>query len=176
MATSQNAAVAAAAPNPLTQTRGRIFRALKPSSQSKSDWLAVSLTTAKGVAATAECIPFPYVKGAFGTVVVILETVEKVKKNRDDLKELCGNIMDIVQIIQDQLSLHVDTAAVKFKRLCEDLEGVLQNILKVVQQLQTEPRGISSRFKEVMKLGSTADEISAHRTKIQELRLNFLVN
>ncbi|KAJ7604754.1 hypothetical protein B0H17DRAFT_1189697 [Mycena rosella] len=82
--------------------------------------------------------------------------------------------MDIVQIIQDQLSLHVDTAAVKFKQLCEDLEGVLQNILKVVQQLQTEPRGISKRFKEVMKTGSTADKISAHRTKIQELRSNFM--
>ncbi|KAJ7637414.1 hypothetical protein B0H17DRAFT_1279478, partial [Mycena rosella] len=160
---------------PPTQTRGRIFRTLKPSSQSKSDWLAVSLTTAKGAAAAAECLPFPYVKGAFGIVVVILETVEKVKKNRDDLKELCGNIMDIVQIIQDQLSLHVDTAAVKFKQLCEDLEGVLQNILKVVQQLQTEPRGISKRFKEVMKTGSTADKISAHRTKIQELRSNFML-
>ncbi|KAJ7645325.1 hypothetical protein B0H17DRAFT_1186945 [Mycena rosella] len=83
--------------------------------------------------------------------------------------------MEIVRIIQDQLSSHVDTAAVKFKRLCEDLEGVLQNILKVVQQLQIEPRGISSRFKEVMKLGSTADEISAHRTKIQELRSNFVL-
>ncbi|KAJ7626713.1 hypothetical protein B0H17DRAFT_1150942 [Mycena rosella] len=124
MATSQNTAVAAAAtPKPPTQTRGRIFRVFKPSSHSKSDWLATSLTTAKGVAAAAECIPFPYVKGAFGTVVVILETIEKVKKNRDDLKELCGNIMEMVQIIQDQLSLHVDTPAANFRRLCEDLEG-----------------------------------------------------
>ncbi|KAJ7661202.1 P-loop containing nucleoside triphosphate hydrolase protein [Mycena rosella] len=175
MATSQNAAVAAAAPNPLTQTRGRIFRALKSSSQSKSDWLAFSLTTAKGVAAAAECIPFPYVKGAFGTVVVILETVEKVKKNRDDLKELCGNIMDIVQIIQDQLSSHVDTAAVKFKQLCEDLEGFAKHLESgaAIANRATRHR---SRFKEVMKLGSTADEISAHRTKIQELRSNFMTS
>jgi hypothetical protein len=31
---------------------------------------------AKAITAGAECIPFPYVKGVFGTVVVILETVE----------------------------------------------------------------------------------------------------
>ncbi|KAJ7631516.1 P-loop containing nucleoside triphosphate hydrolase protein [Mycena rosella] len=89
-------------------------------------------------------------------VVIILETVEKVKKNRDD-------------------SSHGDTAAVKFKGLCEDLEGVLQGILKAVQQIQAEPRGFRSRFKEVVKLGSVADEISGHRVRIQELRSNFLL-
>ncbi|KAJ7657090.1 hypothetical protein B0H17DRAFT_1337892, partial [Mycena rosella] len=119
--------------------------------------------------------PFPYVKGVFGLVVIILETVEKVKKNRDDVKELCDNIMEIVKIIQDQLSSHGDTAAVKFKGLCEDLEGVLQGILKAVQQMKTEPRGFRSRFKEVVKLGSVADEISGHRVRIQELRSNFLL-
>ncbi|KAJ7467683.1 hypothetical protein FB451DRAFT_1369325 [Mycena latifolia] len=143
--------------------------------QPNSDWLETSLTTAKAVTAAAECIPFPYVKGVFGTVVVILETVEKVKKNRDDLKELCENIMEIISIIQDQLSSHGDTAAVKFKGLCEDLEGVLHGVLNAVKQLQTKPRSFTARFKEVMKLKNTSDEISGHRTRIQELRLNFLV-
>ncbi|KAJ7637815.1 P-loop containing nucleoside triphosphate hydrolase protein, partial [Mycena rosella] len=83
--------------------------------------------------------------------------------------------MEIVKIIQDQLSSHGDTAAVKFKGLCEDLEGVLQGILKAVQQMQAEPRGFRSRFKEVVKLGSVADEISGHRVRIQELQSNFLL-
>ncbi|KAJ7437969.1 hypothetical protein FB451DRAFT_1107983 [Mycena latifolia] len=125
--------------------------------------------------AGAECLPFPYVTGVFGMVVIILETIEKVKKNRDDLKELCGNIMEIIKTIQDQLSSHGDTAAVKFKGLCENLEGVLQDILKAVKQLQKEPRGFSGHFKEILKLNSTTDEISGHRVKIQELRLNFLL-
>ncbi|KAJ7484108.1 hypothetical protein FB451DRAFT_1363712 [Mycena latifolia] len=143
-----------------------------------SDWLATSLVTAKAVTAGAECLPFPYVKGVFGTVVMILETIElpqKLKKNRDDLKELCTNIMEIIKTIQDQLSSHGDTAAVKFKGLCENLESVLQDILKAVKQLQKEPRGFSGRFKEVMKLNSTTNEISGHQMKIQELRLSFLV-
>ncbi|KAJ6547782.1 hypothetical protein DFH09DRAFT_1505737 [Mycena vulgaris] len=158
----------------------RVFK-FKPSSQSKSDWLAGSLTTAKLIAAGAECIPFPYIKGVFGTVVIILETVEvrdygfvKVKRNRDDLKELCGNIMDIIKIIQDQLLAHGDTGALKFKGLCENLAGVLEGVLKSIQQLPTEPHGLSGRFKEVMKLGSTADKIAGYRMRIQELQSNFM--
>ncbi|KAJ7433397.1 hypothetical protein FB451DRAFT_327717 [Mycena latifolia] len=158
-----------------SQQPRRTLRAFKLSSQSQSDWLANSLTTAKTVTAAAESLPFPYVKGVFGTVVIILETMEKIKKNREDLKELCENIMEIIKIIQDQLSSHGDTAAMKFKGLCEDLQGVLQGVLKAVDEMQIKPQGFSGRFKEVMKLSSTADQISGHRTRIQELRLNFLV-
>ncbi|KAJ6506444.1 hypothetical protein DFH09DRAFT_282324 [Mycena vulgaris] len=165
----------ASSTSPQTQAKGsRVFKS-KSSSQSKSDWLAASLTTAKLIAAGAECIPFPYVKGVFGTVVVILETVEKVKRNRDDLKELCGNIVEIIKIIQDQLVAHGDTGALKFKGLCEDLEGVLEGVLQSIKQLPTESRGLSGRFKEVMKLGSTADKIAGYRMRIQELRSNFVL-
>ncbi|KAJ7482436.1 hypothetical protein FB451DRAFT_1441693 [Mycena latifolia] len=164
-----------AASSPPPPGRGAKLPRFKTSSQSKSDWLATSLMTAKAFTAAAGCIPFPYVKDVFGTAVAILETVEKVKKNRDDLKELCENIMEIIKVVQVQLTTHNDTAALKFKGLCEDLESVLQDVLKAVMQLQMKDRGLNSRFKEVMKLGSTADEISGYRTRIQELRFNFLV-
>ncbi|KAJ6548005.1 hypothetical protein DFH09DRAFT_1281722 [Mycena vulgaris] len=161
--------------SPQTQAKGsRVFKS-KSSSQSKSDWLAASLTTAKLIAAGAECIPFPYVKGVFGTVVVILETVEKVKRNRDDLEELCGNIVEIIKIIQDQLVAHGDTGALKFKGLCEDLASVLDGVLQSIKPLPTESRGLRGRFKEVMKLGSTADKIAGYRMRIQELRSNFVL-
>jgi hypothetical protein len=45
-----------------------------------------------------------------------------VKNNRDDLKELCGTAMEIMTILQDQIAMHKDTAAVKLKGLCEDFE------------------------------------------------------
>ncbi|KAJ6484278.1 hypothetical protein DFH09DRAFT_1291829 [Mycena vulgaris] len=165
----------ASSTSPQTQAKGsRVFKS-KSSSQSTSDWLASSLTTAKVIAAGAECIPFPYVKGVFGTVVIILETVEKVKRNRDDLKELCGNIVEIIKIIQDQLVAHGDTGALKFKGLCEDLASVLEGVLQSIKQLPKESRGLSGRFKEVMKLGSTADKIAGYRMRIQELRSNFVL-
>jgi hypothetical protein len=50
-------------------------RAPKSPSQS-SDWIRTSLPTANIIAAAAEFIPLPYVKGVFGVVVTLLETVE----------------------------------------------------------------------------------------------------
>ncbi|KAJ6547732.1 hypothetical protein DFH09DRAFT_634051 [Mycena vulgaris] len=161
---------------PQTPAKGsQVKFKVRLSSQSKSDWLAGSLTTAKLIAAGAECIPFPYVKGAFGMVVVILETVEKVKRNRDDLKELCEDIVEIIGIVQGRLSSHADTTAVEFRRLCEKLEGVLEDVLQSIKKLPTEARGLSGHFKEVMKIGSTADKIAGYRMRIQKLQSNFML-
>ncbi|KAJ7089127.1 hypothetical protein C8R44DRAFT_441268 [Mycena epipterygia] len=90
--------------------------------KSDSDWLATSLLTARAVTAAAECIPFPYVKGVFGTFVIILETVEKLKRNRDDLKELCQDTVEIITIVRNEIVYHGTTAAVRFKEQCEQLE------------------------------------------------------
>jgi hypothetical protein len=59
--------------------------------------------------------------------------------------------------------------------LSDIISSVLQGVLTEVQRLQVEPGGFGSRFKEVMKLSSTADRISGHQARIQELRSNFLV-
>jgi hypothetical protein len=41
-----------------------------------SDWIAHMILAAKTVAAGAEFIPLPYIRAAFGTVVIFLETVD----------------------------------------------------------------------------------------------------
>ncbi|KAJ7433521.1 P-loop containing nucleoside triphosphate hydrolase protein [Mycena galericulata] len=121
----------------------------------------MSLLTAKAITAAAECAPLPYIKGVFGTVVILLETVEKVKKNRDNLKELCEDTVTIIEIVRDQISAHGDTAALKFKSL--------------FKPLQRKPKGLSSRFKEVIKLSSTTEQITGFQTRIQTLRSNFML-
>jgi hypothetical protein len=45
-----------------------------------------------------------------------------VKKNRDDLKDLCEEVMTIIEVIEDQLSAHSDTEALRFKGICEKFE------------------------------------------------------
>ncbi|KAJ7916511.1 hypothetical protein B0H13DRAFT_2448673 [Mycena leptocephala] len=156
--------------NPLNQAS-----MAKSPSPSGTDWLANSLLFAKTIAAAAECAPFPYLKGVFGTVVVLLETVEKVKKNRDDLRELCLDSVGIIAIVRDQITFHGDTAAAKFKRSCQELEGFLQEVLTAVTHLRREPRGFGGRFREILKLTSVADEITGYRKRIQEFRANFVL-
>ncbi|KAJ7348471.1 hypothetical protein DFH08DRAFT_743874 [Mycena albidolilacea] len=146
-----------------------------PCEASPSDWLANSLLTARMITAAAECAPFPYVKGVFGAVVVLLETVEKVKKNRDSLKELCENITEIIGIVQDEIATHGNTSALKFKGLCEQLQSCLGDIFKTVQDLTKKAKGFRGRLKEILKTSSVADTISTYQGRIQELRLNFLL-
>ncbi|KAJ7441916.1 P-loop containing nucleoside triphosphate hydrolase protein [Mycena galericulata] len=66
-------------------------------------------------------------------------------------------------------------AAANLKGLCEDLERCLQDILDAVKPLQKRPKGLSGRFKEVMKLSSTTEQITGLQTRIQTLRSNFLL-
>ncbi|KAJ7463243.1 hypothetical protein FB451DRAFT_1370720 [Mycena latifolia] len=166
-------------PNSLTsrssdQGPGPPFRALE-SSAPDTDWLATLLFNARTMTAGAGVLPFPYVQGVFGTAVFLLETVQKVQRNRDDMKELCSDIVDIITIIRDRISFHRDTAALQFKVQCEELEGFLQDVVEAIHQRQIKPRGFSARFKEVVKSSSTSDEIRRFRDRIRDVRSNFML-
>ncbi|KAJ7081514.1 hypothetical protein C8R44DRAFT_905347 [Mycena epipterygia] len=147
----------------------------KPSKTSSPAWLEGLLFNAKLIMAGADAFPFPYVKGIFGTVVFLLEAVQKVKQNQESMKELCGDTVDIITVLHDQISAHGDTAALKFKTQCEELEVFLQDVLETMNQLRMRPQGFGARFKEVIKASSTVDEISRFRTRMQELRSNFML-
>ncbi|KAJ7106915.1 hypothetical protein C8R44DRAFT_987105 [Mycena epipterygia] len=159
---------------PNASKRGGIIRSLHLAPESKTDWLTNSLLTAKIITAAADSVPLPYVKGVFGTVVVLLETVEKLKKNRDNLKELCEDIIKIIKVVQG-LSDQPDTPASEFKIQCDEFESFLQVILAAVNKMQTKPKGLRGHLKEIVKLGSMTDTISGYRSKMQELRLNFVL-
>ncbi|KAJ7854241.1 hypothetical protein B0H13DRAFT_1189095 [Mycena leptocephala] len=143
---------------------------------SKSDWLAPTIVAAKMITAASECLPFPYVKGAFKTVVILLETVEKAKKNRDDLKELCTTAMEIMYILQDQISLHGDTGAAKLKGLCKDFERFLEDVIHGVEEMRKKPQGFRAHIKEFVKSSSVQDKIAEYQKNIQEIcsRLKLL--
>ncbi|KAJ7024091.1 hypothetical protein C8F04DRAFT_1239820 [Mycena alexandri] len=138
----------------------------KASTKSKSDWLAPAILTARTITAAAKCAPFPYIKGVSGTVVILLETVEKVKKNREDLKELCDSTTEIVMILHDQILAHGNTA-VKFKAMCEELESYLAAVILAVQNLHNPSKGFRKRVKEFVGSSNMTDEIAGHQKQIQ---------
>jgi hypothetical protein len=57
---------------------GTTLQPLK-SSSSRSDWLSHCIHIAKILKKAADLVPVTYVKGAIGTVVILLETVEVCK-------------------------------------------------------------------------------------------------
>ncbi|KAJ7020941.1 P-loop containing nucleoside triphosphate hydrolase protein [Mycena alexandri] len=144
----------------------------KASTKAKSDWLAPAILTARTITAAAECAPFPYIKGVSGTVVILLETVQKVKKNREDLKELCDSTTEIVMIIHDQILAHANTA-VKFKAMCEELESYLATVILAVQNLHNPSKGFRKRVKELVGSSNMTDEIAGHQKQIQGVCLKL---
>ncbi|KAJ7484211.1 hypothetical protein FB451DRAFT_1083573 [Mycena latifolia] len=155
-----------------TPPGGSLFRPFKALPSSNMDWLAALTFNAKAITAGVEV---PYVKGVCGTVVFLLETIEKVQKNQESMQELCRDTVDIISVLRDQMSSHGDTAALKFKAQCEELEGFLQGAIHMIQQWQEKPRGFSRRLKEIMNSNSTTNEISQFRDRIREIRLNFML-
>ncbi|KAJ7189810.1 hypothetical protein GGX14DRAFT_408514 [Mycena pura] len=67
---------------PVQKSRGIKFWRSKPTSpmpepsQPATDWLGPSLVAAKAIAVAGEMAPFPYLKGVFGTAVLVLETIQ----------------------------------------------------------------------------------------------------
>ncbi|KAJ7713122.1 hypothetical protein B0H16DRAFT_1702608 [Mycena metata] len=148
-------------------TGGTTLRPFKAPSKSKSDWLAPAILTAKTITAAAECAPFPYIKGVSGTVLILLETVVTVKKNREDLEELCNSATEIITILHDQILAHGDTAAIKFKGLCGELESYLKAVILAIRNLQDQSKGFRGRVKEFLKASNLTDKIAGYQTQIQ---------
>ncbi|KAJ7192925.1 hypothetical protein GGX14DRAFT_405982 [Mycena pura] len=132
----------------------------KRSSASSSDWLGPSLLAARAMTAAADSAPFP----------------QKVKKNRDNLKQLCGNIIEIMKVVQSHAHFYEDSDATKLENVCMDFESALQAVLLSLRKIQTEPKGFRGRLKGMMNASGVADEIIGHEKKIQELRQNVMVN
>ncbi|KAJ7289418.1 hypothetical protein C8J57DRAFT_431685 [Mycena rebaudengoi] len=147
-----------------------------PGTRHSSDWLANLILTAKTITAAAECLPFPYLKGALGPVIPILEAVQKMTKNRDDFEELCESIVSTVKVLQEKISRHGVAATTSLQELCEELERLLDEIqLKVGQIQKGQKKRVLGLLKEFSKSTSVGDELARYKTRLEKLRSDFIL-
>ncbi|KAJ7727607.1 hypothetical protein B0H16DRAFT_251629 [Mycena metata] len=165
----------ASAPPTPPQRKGvfRPFKVTSPSLSRKSDGLALLIVAAEAATAAGEFAPFPYIKCACGTFVTLLKAVENVRRNREDLKELCEKIKEIIDVLQAQVSASGATIAVKLKDVCEEFERFLQEMLVAVAGMQAETEGFRGQIKGFIKSSSISAEIAGYEKRIQELISNI---
>ncbi|KAJ6541506.1 hypothetical protein B0H19DRAFT_1381163 [Mycena capillaripes] len=136
------------------------------------NWLAEMIFAAKAMAAAAEFIQVPCLRLAFGVVGIfwrqsmcVSQTVlrvpadlllQKIKRNREDLRELCASILDIVIILEEEIKIYGQNAAVRFSGLLEKFISFL-------------------RFHDIMHASRITDEITRYRLRLHELCSNFLL-
>lgn len=106
------------------------------SGSSHQDWLSEMIFATRAMTTGAEFVPLPGVRAVLGAVVIFLETVEvcrqallrvlvdirfqKIKRNREDLKDLCASTFEIVLILEEEVQIHGCTAGVRFAGLLEN--------------------------------------------------------
>ncbi|KAJ7278534.1 P-loop containing nucleoside triphosphate hydrolase protein [Mycena rebaudengoi] len=143
--------------------------------RSSPDWLANLILTAKTITAAAECLPFPYLRGALGPVIPILEAVQKMIKNRDDFEELCENIVSTMKVLQEKISHNNVNATTSLQQLCGELEQLLDEIrLKLGQVQESQKNRVLSCLKEFGKSAGIGDELSRYKTRLEKLRSDFI--
>ncbi|KAJ7161884.1 hypothetical protein C8R43DRAFT_315936 [Mycena crocata] len=138
-------------------------------------WLGTMILSVKAIAAGADFVPLPYLRAACSTVVILLETVDKIKKNRDALKDLCASMVEIVFILREAILAHWEVAAAHFVGLCETFIAYLRVLKDGLEKLINSRQGIRGRFREILGATSIADQIERYKDRMNELRLNFMV-
>jgi hypothetical protein len=53
------------------------------------------------------------------TTLGLIET-QKMNKNRDDLRDLCAGVVEILLLLRDEILIRGQVAGVRFIGLCED--------------------------------------------------------
>ncbi|KAJ7348124.1 hypothetical protein DFH08DRAFT_779415 [Mycena albidolilacea] len=137
------------------------------SGETRSEWLGPLLVAARAGAAVGESSPVPYVKGAFAIVVLILETVQKMKKNQDSLKELCDNTVKLMDIIQHQILSRQGMPVNKLMGLCQEFENLMKDVMKKIEQIQGRDEGTRSKVREFFKSDTIMEQINGLEKKIQ---------
>ncbi|KAJ7278519.1 hypothetical protein C8J57DRAFT_1577215 [Mycena rebaudengoi] len=146
-----------------------------PATRNSPDRLANLILTSKTLTAAADLMPFPYVKGALGPLIPILEAVQKMRKNRDDFEDLCESIVNTVTILE-KITPHGADATNSLKRLCEDLRSLLHEIeLKVGQIQKNQKSRVRGVLKEFIKSTSIGDELARYKNRVEQLRSDFML-
>ncbi|KAJ6601876.1 hypothetical protein DFH09DRAFT_1069425 [Mycena vulgaris] len=123
----------------------------------------------------AELIPIPCVRVAFGTAVLFLETVNKSKRNRENLKDLCGTTLEIMTILREGTKDHEKHATPRLAGLVEDFISTRGGLHDGLERFLQQRRGFRGAFQQFLRSTSIAEEIIRCRIRIQELRLNVLL-
>ncbi|KAJ6527816.1 hypothetical protein B0H19DRAFT_1083900 [Mycena capillaripes] len=124
------------------------------------DWLAHMILAVKTVAAGVEFIPLPYIRAAFGTVVIFLETVDSAHGSWDYARISCREVFP---------------TAVGPMPLIPRTPSFLRLVQTGLENLMRSRAGLRGRFKEFLQATTVADQIDRYRIRVNELRSNFVL-
>ncbi|TFK33110.1 hypothetical protein BDQ12DRAFT_728073 [Crucibulum laeve] len=145
------------------------------SSSARDHWLSNAITFGKALQAAGELAPFPYIKGAAGILVALLEPIQQLYKNRDDYKRLTESIVTILKHLEEDVRKNPAAALASepFKEQCKEVEIFLHAIANDIKT-RFSPSNIN-RFKEVWSSGSLRDLIAQYQQDVDKMCINLIL-
>ncbi|KAJ7213432.1 hypothetical protein GGX14DRAFT_563752 [Mycena pura] len=166
----------AQAPNPPKVLRKLALRHNQPSRiapspehpEMKMGWIEPLLATARLGAAMGEACPIPYVKGALNITVFFLESVRKMKKNKEGLKDLCTDIVELLKIIEPYILLTHQSSNVehKLRDLCKDFENFMHNLQDMVHGHKPHS-STRAKFWAFFQTDTTTEQLATHNEQLK---------
>lgn len=145
---------------------------MMPRNFSIDKWIQIS----KFATTVGEMAPFPYIKGAAGCVVMILEAIEKAGKNDKDLRALADDIGTTMGIVKESIEAHGISSATHFQAVCGEFQTYLKKLLSNLDNTQHNLDG--KRFKhflKVLKAREIADTINDYKQRMNNIKADYIV-
>ncbi|KAK0211615.1 hypothetical protein IW262DRAFT_350214 [Armillaria fumosa] len=143
-----------------------------PRNLSIDKWIQI----AKFTQAAGEMAPSPYIKGAAGCVVMILEAIEKAGKNDKDLRALADDIGTTIEIVKETIEAHGISSATHFQAVCADFQTYLENLLS---NLDTTQHNLDSKrfehFLKALKARKIVDTINDYKQRMNNIKSDYIV-
>ncbi|SJL16248.1 uncharacterized protein ARMOST_19768 [Armillaria ostoyae] len=138
----------------------------------RSSNLETWIDIAKLGVAAGELAPFPYIKGLCGCAVLVLEAIEKAGKNNEDLLDLADSIGKTIEMVQNTVTEHGESSALRFRDVCAELEVFLTDLISELNSTRRKSRGI----KRFLKAKSVSDAINGYQERVREIKGDFLIH
>ncbi|KAK0494155.1 hypothetical protein EDD18DRAFT_1177837 [Armillaria luteobubalina] len=126
---------------------------------------------AKLTAAAGEMAPFPYIKGAAGCIVTILEIIELEGKNNKDLQDLAESIGTTIRIIKETVEAHGDTSATRFRGICMELQKYLKSL--IVELKATQHKSKSKTITRFLTTKKVSGVIDGYKQRVKDIKADF---
>ncbi|KAG7439069.1 uncharacterized protein BT62DRAFT_135624 [Guyanagaster necrorhizus] len=129
------------------------------------------IKVAQLTAAAGEMAPFPFIKGAAECVVLVLESIKGVSKNKKDMQELAESIVAILADIRDTIIEHGPTSATRFQTICVEYQTRITDLLSELNSKRRSPQGIWK----YLRATKVSDDINDLQQRIRAIQKSFLV-
>ncbi|KAH0579587.1 hypothetical protein H2248_002438 [Termitomyces sp. 'cryptogamus'] len=137
-----------------------------------NNWLDNLVDAATVVRTTAVILPFPYAKGAAETVLQILQTIQKARKNVDDFEGLLIKLVYVISTVRDavcewpsvrDLPREFVHYCVRFQEELLDLQKEINGIVRYI-----------NRWTRLSKSTEIGDTIARYEKRIDNIAFNFI--